>query len=149
MTTARAFAIAVAILICPAPFAGGAGTGTAHVSAEPIITAEGSLGCRITVKAANASRGDIWLLSEESRVRAEIRTPAGRVWGSWKRLPMSNRRIRPGETATMTAELDLTCNNRRRYEFRFRSGVNSADLPFGGAGTTRTSLDLGSVDRLF
>lgn len=114
-----------------------------------VAPADEALGCRITVKASNASRTDIWLMSEDSRVRAEVKTPLGPKWGPWKVIPMSNRRIRPGESASMTAELDLGCSNRRQYQFRFKQGSNTADKNYGSTGTTRTTIDLGNAAVLF
>lgn len=118
------------------------------VLAESLVRADGSLGCRVTVKANNASRSDVWLMSEDSRVRAKIGTIV-KAWGSWKRFPMSNRRIRPGETATMVAELDLGCRTTRQYEFTFKRGSDQALRRFGGTGTDRTLIDLGKVNELF
>lgn len=106
-------------------------------------------GCRITIKASNAAGADIWLMSEHSRLRAEVNTPLGKKWGPWKTLPMSNRRIRAGESATMAAELDLGCANRRQYEFQFRRGSSIADRSYGGVGTTDTIIDLGNAASLF
>lgn len=110
---------------------------------------DAAAGCRITIKASNAAGPDIWLVSEHSRLRAEVNTPLGKKWGPWKEFPMSNRRIRAGESATMAAELDLGCANRRQYEFQFRRGSSIANKSYGGAGTTRTIIDLGDAASLF
>lgn len=115
----------------------------------PTLAADDAPGCRVTIKANNASRTDIWLMSEDSRVRAEVKTPLGRKWGPWKTIPMSNRRIRPGESATMAAELDLGCTNRRQYQFQFKRGSDVANHSYGGTGTTRTTIDLGDAASLF
>lgn len=108
-----------------------------------------AMGCRITIKASNAAGPDIWLMSEDSRVRAQVKTPLGKQWGPWKGIPMSNRRIRAGETATMAAELDLGCSYVRQYQFQFKRGSDLANKSYGGTGTTRTTIDLGNAATLF
>jgi hypothetical protein len=118
-----------------------------------IETVDTARGCRITVKAKNGgSRGDIYLRSEDSRVRAKIRALGVNLkWGTWKKpLPMSNRRIKPGELVTMTMELSLNCNVRRQYEFVFKKGSNKAFRCYGGSkGTTIRDIALSDVNRLF
>ncbi|MFO7588558.1 MAG: hypothetical protein R6X22_10840 [Gemmatimonadota bacterium] len=121
----------------------------AAVTIEEIDT---PMGCQVNVTAKNGgSSGDIWFWSEESRVRT--RQGVVKFWGPWKKpLPMSNRRIRPGELAKMTMELDLGCDFARQYEFRLWKGTktNAVTRCYGGdKGTTRRDIPLSDVDRLF
>lgn len=111
---------AVGLLIAAEPPLPGGGAPTLDVHAV-----DTDRGCRITVKAQNTDSEDIWLWSENSRVRTRQGVLA-KFWGPWKKpLPMSNRRIRPNELATMTMELDLSCDRFRQYEFHFWKGTKS------------------------
>jgi len=121
----------------------------AALSIEEIDT---EMGCQVNIKAKNGGNsGDIWFWSEESRVRS--RQGVVKFWGPWKKpLPMSNRRIRPGELVTMTMELDLGCSYARQYEFRLwkDTKTNAVTRCYGGdKGTTNRDIPLSDVARLF
>lgn len=108
------------------------------------------MGCRVTVKASNSGKSDIWIRSEDSRVRAYIKIGPTSTWGTWKQFPMSNRRVRPGESITMAAELELGCDFKRQYEFALKRGVESQWKKIGGSdGTTTSTLVLGDLYQLF
>lgn len=149
----RVYAAAIAVLI-PVGYLAAASSEESR-EADPEVRLEMSAidterGCRITMKATNESRADIWVINENSRVRARKKIPTGYApWGFWSRMPMSNVRVQPGRVASITGEFSFGCKAKRQYEFHLKKGSYTATKLYGGTGTTDRTLQLGNLDRSF
>ncbi|MGI9037796.1 MAG: hypothetical protein ACR2GQ_02940 [Gemmatimonadota bacterium] len=149
----KLFAIAIAALLPAVPLMSGADQPSRVTDGDvplELTAVETDYGCRITMKATNNSRSDIWVLNEKSRVRARKKIPTGYApWGFWSRVPMSNVRVRPGASASITGEFNLGCKAKRQYEFHLKKGSYTATKLYGGSGTTDRTLQLGGLERSF